>query len=375
MAVRKRIADDGPGHDWDNVIEAPMTPRRLTVSEILRNRRTECGLDIGHVAEVLRIRQPILAAIEDGRFDELPGPAYSVGFIRSYATYLGLDADALVARFKTESVGATSRPRLYFPLPVRDSHVPTGPLLLICLLLAVLIYGGWYYVNAGPERLADWVPPVPDRLRHLVGSEQPQQAQPAPAAATQAPAAAPAPAVVAQQPISAPPAAQQSTSPQPVASQPAATAPAPAPVAASQPQPAVDGAPPVESKPSPAPAAPQPSPDLAQPAVSADAAKPAAGTTSYGAQEATRVVLKANADAWIQVRDGNSNLLFTRVLKPGETYNVPNQPGLTLVAGNAGGLDIAVDGMDVPRLGEPGRVVRNVSLDPDRLLGAARHAN
>jgi len=88
-----------------------------------------------------------------------------------------------------------------------------------------------------------------------------------------------------------------------------------------------------------------------------------------------RVVLKANADSWIQVRDKGGNLLFTRVLKAGERYNAPNQPGLTLVAGNAGGLDIAVDGVDIPRIGEPGRVARNVSLDPDRLRGAARPAN
>ena len=35
-------------------------------------------------------------AIEEGRFEELPGAAYAVGFVRSYATYLGLDAEALV---------------------------------------------------------------------------------------------------------------------------------------------------------------------------------------------------------------------------------------------------------------------------------------
>lgn len=62
-------------------------------------------------------------------------------------------------------------------------------------------------------------------------------------------------------------------------------------------------------------------------------------------------------------------------MKQGESYNVPNQPGLTLVVGNAGGLDLTVDGAPVPKLGDTGRVVRNVSLDPDHLLGASGHAN
>jgi cytoskeleton protein RodZ len=140
----------------------------------------------------------------------------------------------------------------------------------------------------------------------------------------------------------------------------------------------VDGVPPVENKPGAAPvvAALPPAPDLTQPTVAAGDAPKAPGDTSYGAPDGqARVVLHATADSWVQVRDKGSNLLFTRVLKPGEHYNVPNQQGLTLVAGNAGGLDITVDGMEAPHIGDTGRVARNVSLDPDHLLGAVTHAN
>jgi cytoskeleton protein RodZ len=49
--------------------------------------------------------------------------------------------------------------------------------------------------------------------------------------------------------------------------------------------------------------------------------------------------------------------------------------GLTLIAGNAGALDVTVDGLGVPRIGDLGRVARNVSLDPDHLLAARPHAN
>jgi cytoskeleton protein RodZ len=58
---------------------------------------------------------------------------------------------------------------------------------------------------------------------------------------------------------------------------------------------------------------------------------------------------------------------MTRVLKPGDTYEVPDTTGLRLVTGNAGGLEIVVDGEVVPSLGRAGDVVRNVALDAERL--------
>ena len=383
MAVRKHWPDDETPEAPDNVIEAPMTPRRTSVSEVLRARRIECGLEVSHVAQVLRIRQPVLIAIENGQFDQLPGAAYAVGFVRSYGTYLGLDAEALVLRFKAETEEASRRPALEFPLPIRDSRVPTGPLLVICVLLAVITYGGWYYLTAKPGRLADIVPGVPERLHRLLETPAPQPPAPvAPApvqtAAVPAPAATPpAPAAV---PASQPGAALASASTSPATVPPAATVTTnatPAPTAApAQQQGAVDGVPPVDRLPAATPAAPPASPDLTQPAVSADGSTKPANDGSYGAPDGeARVVLHATSDSWIQVRDKTSNLLFTRVLKPGEHYNVPNQQGLTMIAGNAGGLDITVDGMNVAKIGDAGRVARNVSLDPERLLGTPPHVN
>jgi cytoskeletal protein RodZ len=394
MAVRNRRTEEETPPVHNNVIEAPITPRRLTVSESLRGRRIECGLDVDYVAQILKIRPAVLVAIESGKFDELPGPAYAVGFVRSYATYLGLDAEALVVRFKTETAEIARRPQLEFPLPIRDSRVPTGPLLIVCVLLAALTYAGWYYFSSTPSELAGLTPAVPDRLLQLLKTPPPpkpgadtastapmQATAPAPVAPTPAPdAAAPqpaptaAPAVAAAQPAAPQPATPQAAAPPATSTQ--ATSTQGTSTQAASTQPAVDGVPPVENKPTagPAVAALPPAPDLTQPAVTAD--QPKQPDNTYGAPEGqARVVLHATADSWVQVRDKGSNLLFTRVLKPGEHYNVPNQPGLTLIAGNAGGIDITVDGMEAPRLGELGRVARNVSLDPDHLLGAVTHAN
>jgi len=81
-----------------------------------------------------------------------------------------------------------------------------------------------------------------------------------------------------------------------------------------------------------------------------------------------RIILRATQDSWVQVRDRNEDLLFTRVLRAGDSYQVPNQFGLTLLTGNAGGLEVEVDGTVLGALGPVGTVRRNVALEPAGLL-------
>ncbi len=89
----------------------------------------------------------------------------------------------------------------------------------------------------------------------------------------------------------------------------------------------------------------------------------------YGeSTEGTRIVLRALQDSWVQVRDHQDALLLTRVLRAGGTYFVPAREGLTLITGNAGGLEIRVDGVPVPPIGPVGMVRRQIALDPTRLL-------
>ena len=79
-------------------------------------------------------------------------------------------------------------------------------------------------------------------------------------------------------------------------------------------------------------------------------------------------MLKAVVDSWIQIRDTTENkLILTRLLRKGEQYTVPSREGLTLVTGNAGGLDVTVGGDATPSLGPIGVVRRNILLDPERL--------
>ncbi|MCE2759856.1 MAG: DUF4115 domain-containing protein, partial [Acetobacteraceae bacterium] len=55
-----------------------------------------------------------------------------------------------------------------------------------------------------------------------------------------------------------------------------------------------------------------------------------------------------------------------RVLRAGETIEIPNRAGIVLTTGKAENLDILLDGQDVDPFGGPG-VRRNIALEPDRL--------
>ena len=89
----------------------------------------------------------------------------------------------------------------------------------------------------------------------------------------------------------------------------------------------------------------------------------------------SRVILRATRDSWIQVHGADDVLLLTRILRAGDSYRVPNRTGLTLMTGNAGALEILVDGEPVPPIGPFGAVRRDVSLDPNRLKTGSAATN
>ena len=78
-----------------------------------------------------------------------------------------------------------------------------------------------------------------------------------------------------------------------------------------------------------------------------------------------RLVLVANEATWVEVRRGE-NILISRVLNKGDRYQVSrNSDDLFLKTGNAGGLDIFLDGEQVPPVGPKGALRSNVPLNPD----------
>jgi cytoskeleton protein RodZ len=76
----------------------------------------------------------------------------------------------------------------------------------------------------------------------------------------------------------------------------------------------------------------------------------------------------------VQIRDASRAVILSRVLKAGETYNVPDGTGAEMRTGNAGGLEITVDGEAAPPIGRTG-AIRNVALDPAALIAGSAIRN
>jgi cytoskeleton protein RodZ len=80
-----------------------------------------------------------------------------------------------------------------------------------------------------------------------------------------------------------------------------------------------------------------------------------------------RVVLRARSDARITVKGPDGQYLFNRDLKAGDSYQVPNMPGVTLAASDGGAVEIDLDGIALGRAGQPQQILGRVSLDPQSL--------
>lgn len=93
--------------------------------------------------------------------------------------------------------------------------------------------------------------------------------------------------------------------------------------------------------------------------------QPAATETTSA--QSTQIVISATDDSWVQVRGEDTTPLLTRILRKGESYEVPVRDGLRLFTGNAGALKIIVNGTEIPSLGPFGKIARNVPLDESLL--------
>jgi cytoskeleton protein RodZ len=101
----------------------------LRIGEVLKGTRTRLRLDIATVERQTKIRTKYLRALENEEWDVLPGPTYVKGFLRTYASYLGLDADALVDEYRrsVERSPASEQPYLFSEPLLERRRRPVEP--------------------------------------------------------------------------------------------------------------------------------------------------------------------------------------------------------------------------------------------------------
>lgn len=341
--------------DW-RALEREASPGRA-VGRLLRDQREARGLDLTQVEKSLRIRRVHLEAIEEGRFDKLPGAAYIPAFLRAYAAHVGLDPEKVLTAYHLSGPVPIKRPvTLPADFPIVERRAPIGLAVLTVLLVVAAGYAAWHYLPREQSVVAEKVPPVPDRLlaSSPTTSAPATEAAPAAPATTAANAPAPVAAPAAPAPSVTPAQPTQDARPSPAEMWPAkreAAAPLPpspslpsSPTPASAPPQVAPLAPPIVT------AAPPPPPPVVMtvPAIGqAQAAQPPAlaeqprVTTQQPPQptpaveEAARppepgsipvrtdTPVRVRSNSWIELRAPNGDVLAQTYVRAGESYVVP----------------------------------------------------
>jgi len=243
------------------------------VGETLARARQTQGLALADVAQQLKFAQRHLEALEQGRFEALPGSTFARGMVRGYARLLKLDPEPLLASI----AGRVDAPdsdqlaaRFHQPVPFSDSG-RRSTFLYLALSLGVLGFVGfiayeWHRESTAPAQLA--AAPGAEPMRMLAMPAQP-------------------------------------------ASAPRESVGAPREIAT---------APPAREIAKDLPAAPAPAPRIA------DAPKSIAGA---------RIVLRCEEESWIEVKDSADRILIQSLNAAGSERVVQGRPPFTLVIGNA----------------------------------------
>ena len=132
-----------------------MTSADQRLGDLLREAREARGLALERVQRDIHIRVAYLAALERGEYRALPDRTHGGGFVRNYATYLGVDVYAAMDLYRAEIGGRPEVPPTLGPLPL---HVGRGSSALVTrarvagclavLLVAALVgYLGYEFVT------------------------------------------------------------------------------------------------------------------------------------------------------------------------------------------------------------------------------------
>lgn len=318
----------------------------MTLEELgalLRAERERRGLSIEDVSAHLKISVRKLRALEDGDASSMPHPAYLKGFVRSYATYLGMATSEVVEAMQVVSSHMPENTEENVR-PVRSAPAPSSPgksgggavmrLLVFAVAVAALAGGSYAVWKSG------FLETLHSRQGDVIRPSLPMQDEARPA---YVPAPAPAdpatPAAPAAPAASAPPA-------------PADTAPAPATPPAETAAPAAT---------TPAPASPE------KVLVRTGDAEPVAATPPVQEEDVIpqgqhKVVITATETCWIRsTADRTDTRQFS--LGKGDTFALTFSQRLDLKLGNAGGVRIRYNGKDFP-IGARSGQVRNLVFPP-----------
>ena len=287
----------------DAINEAFDNVELSTVGKLCLDARLNKGLTQEQAGALLKVRVKIIKDFEDGENIDLPGLAYKVGFVRSYARLLDLDGDLLVQEFKEGLELNSFKEEYNFLTPElnKNNFLPIGA--VVSVLIAIFSYTGWYYSDRSNKIEPVAVQKIEDISKNTAEIDNNSF-------------------VIIEEDFSNN-------------------------LSSSNTNNDVNQVQEVNPK-----------KNLNEEKVESMISKNTElSATANERDPSTELVLKAIGNSWVEIEDMEGNILMTRLMRPGETYVVPDINGLTFNTGNAGALSLSQGDVIVSKLGEVGEII------------------
>jgi cytoskeleton protein RodZ len=294
----------------------------MSLGAYLRSLREAKGGSLEDMARSTRVGIRHLEALEDERLADLPSPVFVRGFIRAYCSFLRENPEPALGRY--QELAGTRAAEQAAIAPPRPRNTWASSSVVVGLVLLLILGVGLILVNLSVKKNgATSVPTV--------------RTEPKPSNSA-APSPAPTPA------------------PAPVAPLPAASAPTPTPAPTPPPAPAATVEP-------PRPMAP---PAGTPPPTAPTTTRPASGPTSTGGQ---RLVIRAVEPTWVRVQTDEGRIA-EELLPAGASREWAAERRFLVTIGNAGGVEVTLNGKALPPLGPKGTVIQRLELPAPPTTGS-----
>ena len=303
----------------DDINDAFDELKVLNLGQIFVDARLKKGITQEKVSTFLKVKFKIIKDFENGDEIDLPGLAYKIGFVRSYARLLDLDSDFLVDEFKKTLKKSSFKEEYKFlsPKSYNSKIFPIGS--IVSLIIAIFVYSGWYYsdrqntnvTSYSNEKESKEIIENADNLNYeiieynfknneinnevLFNKNQNLALQ--------------------EDSLIFKTESKYINKQNNIKNN-----------------------------------------ELINKQTSKNQVNELSAKANIRNPK-NEMVLKSSGNSWVEIEDMDGNILLTRLMRPGETYIVPNISGLTINSGNAGVLSLSLGDVFIPKLGKVGEII------------------
>ena len=289
------------------------TSQFASIGSELRISREKAGLSLEDVSAQLRISVRHLENIESGDRDRLPGSTYLLGFVRSYAKLLKLNADDMCQRIMDAMTEADFKPELHVvgggvsQTDYRTRYIMAG------VVLVILAYSGWYLLRSDTISTSGF----------LSVEESPEETETPSVSSSVSNEVAAGVTIIPETP-------SETATPEPVEN-------------------IQEGS-----------NTPQVNPQVETVSSDADSDDVSANDNAM-----SQIMIKATSSTWIELKTEAEETVVAKLLLADEMINIPDDGVYTLTTGNAGGLLIGYQGDDASwkTLGVNGEILKMKAID------------